>query len=93
MSYIRELEEKVKENRNRHEAEYLMKQAEEAVENILPVGVQLILKAKEMCVEDLGGAMMGMMLMSKNDDEVAKFTMVAMELTCQAVISRKMEEE
>jgi hypothetical protein len=46
-----------------------------------------------MCVEDLGGAMMGMMLMSKNDDEMAKFTMAAMELTCQAILSRKMEEE
>lgn len=47
---------------------------------------------KHLPIEDLGGAMMGMVMMSNPDDrKMVNFVSAAMELTCQAVISRKLE--
>lgn len=59
-------------------------------------GIKLLTFGKEMSIEDLGCAMMGMLFMTHKtgaDDKLARFTQIAMELTCQAIISQRLEEE
>ena len=90
-----ELQKEAEKKRPMHEAEYLLNQAEKAIDSLIPGGVRLItMGGKNLCIEDLGGAMMGMLLMSDpNERQLTELIEASMELTCQAVISRKMEEK
>ena len=88
------LQQEVDKKRPEHEAEYLLDKAEKVLDEILPGGVELIMLGKNLPIEDLGGAIMGMIMMGASDNrKIADFISVAMELTCQAVISRKSEDE
>lgn len=85
----------IEEKRPEHTAEALLKEAETYLGELLPGGLALFeMGGKDLPVEDLGGAMTGLLvlMMDRPDKNLVGFVTTAVELACQAVIAKRLEE-